>query len=172
MRQPAVKLHSRLLAARVVLKGVANNLNQLTKWANANRALPPHLDHLVEDLARAVVTTEETAAALGGAFELGQGNANGLSKRPTMIAKVTQGASGRALIRYLFGPGKANEHTDQRVVTSGIVMGVEEGRALTPPRDHRSRRCTRRGQRQLSRQSCRRPRLAPLACHSLSMIVD
>jgi hypothetical protein len=48
-----------------------------------------------------------------------------------VIAKVSHGASGRALIRYLFGPGKANEHSDQRVVTSGIVMGVEEGRALT-----------------------------------------
>ncbi len=48
-----------------------------------------------------------------------------------MIAKVTQGASGRALIRYLFGPGRANEHTGQRVVTSGIVMGVKEERALT-----------------------------------------
>jgi hypothetical protein len=48
-----------------------------------------------------------------------------------MISKITQGASGRDLIRYLFGPGRANEHTDQRVITSGIVMGVEEGRALT-----------------------------------------
>ena len=48
-----------------------------------------------------------------------------------MIAKITQGASGRDLIRYLFGPGRANEHTDQRVITSGIVMGVEEGRGLT-----------------------------------------
>jgi hypothetical protein len=48
-----------------------------------------------------------------------------------MIAKVTQGASGRALIRYLFGPGRANEHTDQRVITSGIVMGAEEGRTLS-----------------------------------------
>jgi hypothetical protein len=48
-----------------------------------------------------------------------------------MIAKVTQGASGMALIRYLMGPGKANEHTDQRVLTSGIVMGVEEGKALS-----------------------------------------
>ena len=67
-------------AARVVLKGVANNLNQLTKWANANRALPTHLDRLVEDLARAVVTTEETAAALGGAFELAQRHPNRLSK--------------------------------------------------------------------------------------------
>jgi hypothetical protein len=48
-----------------------------------------------------------------------------------MIAKVTQGSSGRALIRYLFGPGRANEHTDQRVITSGIVMGVEEARTLS-----------------------------------------
>jgi hypothetical protein len=49
-----------------------------------------------------------------------------------VIAKVTQGASGAALIRYLFGPGRANEHSDQRVVASGIVMGVEERRALSP----------------------------------------
>jgi hypothetical protein len=40
-----------------------------------------------------------------------------------MIAKVTSGSSGRGLIRYLFGPGQANEHTDQRVITSGIELG-------------------------------------------------
>jgi uncharacterized protein (DUF1778 family) len=78
-RQAALEVQ----AARVVLKGVANNLNQLTKWANANRALPPHLDHLVEALAKAVMTTEETAVALGGAFEFGQSHANGPSKLPT-----------------------------------------------------------------------------------------
>jgi len=49
-----------------------------------------------------------------------------------VIAKVTRGSSGRALIRYLFGPGRANEHTDQRVITSGIVVGVDEGRMLNP----------------------------------------
>jgi hypothetical protein len=75
-RQAALEV----LMTRVVLKGVANNLNQLTKWTNANRALPPHLDHLVEALARAVVTTEETAVALGAAFEIGQSHANGPSK--------------------------------------------------------------------------------------------
>jgi hypothetical protein len=40
-----------------------------------------------------------------------------------MIAKVTFGSSGRGLIRYLFGPGQANEHTDQRVITSGLELG-------------------------------------------------
>src|SRR5664280_1223086 len=48
-----------------------------------------------------------------------------------MIGKITRGSSGRALIRYLFGPGKANEHTDQRVVVSGLTIGIEEGRPLT-----------------------------------------
>jgi hypothetical protein len=42
-----------------------------------------------------------------------------------MIAKVTRGSSGRGLIRYLLGPGRANEHTDQRVITSGVVLGGE-----------------------------------------------
>jgi uncharacterized protein (DUF1778 family) len=70
------------LAARVVLKGVANNLNQLTKWANANRVLPLQLDRLAEVLFGAVVTTEETVAALGGTFELGLGHAGGFSKPP------------------------------------------------------------------------------------------
>jgi Relaxase/Mobilisation nuclease domain len=40
-----------------------------------------------------------------------------------MIAKVTFGSSGRGLIRYLLGPGQANEHTDQRVITSGLELG-------------------------------------------------
>jgi Relaxase/Mobilisation nuclease domain len=40
-----------------------------------------------------------------------------------MIAKVTSGSSGRGLIRYLFGPGQANEHTDQRVIAAGLVLG-------------------------------------------------
>ena len=40
-----------------------------------------------------------------------------------MIAKVTSGSSGRGLIRYLFGPGQANEHTDQRVISAGLVLG-------------------------------------------------
>ena len=40
-----------------------------------------------------------------------------------MIAKVTSGSSGRGLIRYLFGPGQANEHSDQRIITAGLELG-------------------------------------------------
>jgi uncharacterized protein (DUF1778 family) len=55
-------------AARVILKGVANNLNQLTKWANANHALPAHLERLMGDLDRAVLAVEQIAGELGMAF--------------------------------------------------------------------------------------------------------
>ncbi len=61
LRQAAVEAR----ATRVVLKGVANNLNQLTKWANANHALPAHLDRLLDDLGRAVMAVEQSAAMRG-----------------------------------------------------------------------------------------------------------
>jgi hypothetical protein len=55
-------------AARVILKGIANNLNQLTKWANANHALPIDLVALIEDLGRAVLAVEQTMSRLGMVF--------------------------------------------------------------------------------------------------------
>jgi hypothetical protein len=48
-----------------------------------------------------------------------------------VIAKISKGASGRGLVRYLFGPGKANEHSDQRVIASGVSLWAEEGRMLS-----------------------------------------
>ena len=33
-----------------------------------------------------------------------------------MIGKVNRGSDTAGLIRYLFGPGRSNEHTDARVV--------------------------------------------------------
>jgi Bacterial mobilisation protein (MobC) len=55
-------------AARAILRGVANNLNQLAKWSNANHSLPDSLDGIVEDLARAVRTVDTTSARLANAF--------------------------------------------------------------------------------------------------------
>ena len=48
-----------------------------------------------------------------------------------MIAKVTRGTDGAGLVRYLFGPGKADEHTDQRVVGAGDGIAVRRGTALS-----------------------------------------
>ncbi len=55
-------------AARAILRGVANNLNQLTKWANANHSLPDSFGGIVEDLGRAVRTVDLTSARLANAF--------------------------------------------------------------------------------------------------------
>lgn len=48
-----------------------------------------------------------------------------------MIGKISKGSSGRGLIRYLFGPGKANEHRDQRVIATGVALWAEEGHTLS-----------------------------------------
>ncbi len=77
-----------------------------------------------------------TSARLANAFAEPVGD-QGNPTAPSMIAKITQGARrARALIRYLFGPGRANEHSEQRVVASGIVLGgdAKRGDRLTPPR--------------------------------------
>jgi hypothetical protein len=67
-------------AARVVLKGVANNLNQLAKWANANHALPDRLERMVDDLARAVAVVEETTSELRTVFREGNQNRGGVER--------------------------------------------------------------------------------------------
>ncbi len=45
-----------------------------------------------------------------------------------MIAKITRGADAPGLVRYLFSDGKANEHTDQRVVAADGALDVPIGR--------------------------------------------
>src|SRR5258705_3007997 len=46
-----------------------------------------------------------------------------------MIGKVTRGANVRRLLYYLYGPGKANEHTDPH-----LVAGFGDPAELEPER--------------------------------------
>ena len=48
-----------------------------------------------------------------------------------MIAKATRGHSGAGLVRYLFGAGRAEEHTDQHVVAASENVIVPWGTALS-----------------------------------------
>ena len=56
-----------------------------------------------------------------------------------MIGKVTRGRQVGGLLRYLFGPGRANEHTDAHLVATwdGDVSGLEPGLSVTGQRDIR-----------------------------------
>ena len=54
--------------ARVVLKAAGNNLNQLAKWANANGALPAHIETALGEVHRAVEVIEECAKAVATEF--------------------------------------------------------------------------------------------------------
>jgi len=58
--------------ARIVLTRLANNVNQLAKWANTNHAMPANLDCLVDDLGTAVEVVGQTAVGLGAAFVAGR----------------------------------------------------------------------------------------------------
>jgi hypothetical protein len=48
-----------------------------------------------------------------------------------VIAKVTRGTDAAGLVRYLFGPGKSDEHVDQRVVATGDGTAVRQGAPLS-----------------------------------------
>jgi len=48
-----------------------------------------------------------------------------------MIAKIGRGSDGAGLARYLFGPGRADEHTAQRVIAAGDTVDVEVGTTLS-----------------------------------------
>ncbi|WP_030904181.1 mobilization protein [Streptomyces sp. NRRL F-5126] len=49
-----------------------------------------------------------------------------------MIAKISGGKDTAGLIRYLYGPGRANEHTDPHLVASFDGFAPDPGRANTP----------------------------------------
>jgi hypothetical protein len=63
--------------ARIVLVRLANNVNQLAKWANTNHAMPANLDDLIDDLSRVVESVEQTAVGLGTAFGVGRRGSDG-----------------------------------------------------------------------------------------------
>jgi hypothetical protein len=54
--------------ARIGLARLANNVNQLAKWANTNQAMPAKFVDLVDDLDRAVEALEQTIVGLGRAW--------------------------------------------------------------------------------------------------------
>ena len=55
--------------ARLVLTSIANNVNQLAKWANTNHVLPDNFADTLADIRRATVAVAETTERLGSSFE-------------------------------------------------------------------------------------------------------
>jgi hypothetical protein len=55
--------------ARLVLTSIANNVNQLAKWANTNRVLPDAFAVALDDVRRVTAEVAETHRRLGFSFE-------------------------------------------------------------------------------------------------------
>ena len=56
--------------ARIVLTGLANNVNQLAKWANANHVLPDGFNDALDEVRRATTVLAETTERLQAGFVL------------------------------------------------------------------------------------------------------
>ncbi len=54
--------------ARIVLTGVANNVNQLAKWANTNHVLPDGFNDALDEVRRATRVLAETTERLQAEF--------------------------------------------------------------------------------------------------------
>ena len=54
--------------ARIVLTGVANNVNQLAKWANTNHVLPDGFNDALDEVRRATTVLAETTERLQAGF--------------------------------------------------------------------------------------------------------
>jgi len=59
-----------LMQARGVLRAAGNNLNQLTKWANANHAVPAQIDSVLAVVTKASGVVSESAEMLASTFEV------------------------------------------------------------------------------------------------------
>jgi hypothetical protein len=59
-----------LMQARGVLRAAGNNLNQLTKWANANHAVPAQIESALAVVTRATGVVSERAEVLASTFEV------------------------------------------------------------------------------------------------------
>ena len=58
-----------LMQARAVLRAAGNNLNQLTKWANANGVIPAQIESVLATVTSATGFVSERADALASTFE-------------------------------------------------------------------------------------------------------
>jgi len=58
-----------LMQARAVLRAAGNNLNQLTKWANANGAIPAQIESVLATVRSATGLVSKRADALASTFE-------------------------------------------------------------------------------------------------------
>ena len=58
-----------LMQARAVLRAAGNNLNQLTKWANANGAIPAQIESVLATVTSATASVSKRADALASTFE-------------------------------------------------------------------------------------------------------
>ena len=115
-------VHDGLVDLRRILRNVGGNLNDVARHANTTGAIAP------ETSGGGGVGRSRGAARRrepGRAARRAGRDAPVPARRPrcraaapVVIAKISRGWSAGNLLRYLMGPGRANEHVDQRVIAT------------------------------------------------------
>ncbi|MFC7646763.1 relaxase/mobilization nuclease domain-containing protein [Streptosporangium lutulentum] len=138
-----------LLAARRLVAAVGVNLNQLAKVANATGEVPSGVGG---DDGRDAAVFEPAGRGgrrLRGVRPAVRPSRRGRGRRPGHRGRAGPGARPRwgpgpvnnfisarrgsspgGLVRYLFGPGSSQEHTDQRIIAADVTLGLAEGTRL------------------------------------------
>ena len=141
-------LYTTLLATQRAVLGAANNLNQVARGVNSTGASTGGVGG-------------DRGGRPGRPGRAGAGAGGAAGGRRAVIAKITRGADGAGLVRYLMGEGRAEEHTDQRVIAAADMVVVPIGDGLVARGGRRAWPPARRGPYAVRDRGRRRPRLAP-----------
>ncbi|WP_326822696.1 relaxase/mobilization nuclease domain-containing protein [Streptosporangium sp. NBC_01756] len=122
-----------LLAARRLVAAAGVSLNQLAKVANATGVVPASLEATMT-ATQQFLERLDAAAVVYGDFGLPFGRRAADSSQgvadPGLDVGVDQDHGPGGLVRYLFGPGSSQEHTDQRIIAADVTLGLAEGTRL------------------------------------------
>ncbi|GAB2815379.1 hypothetical protein GCM10027091_53930 [Streptomyces daliensis] len=109
---PARPLIEAIEAHTTALDRIGRNLNQITSAIHRGT---------VPEQAEAVLARVEQAAQSSY-----RSWTSFWPKAPTVVPDVSTGSSTRGLIRYLFGPGQRDEHTDPHIVAAWDMNGAPD----------------------------------------------
>jgi hypothetical protein len=120
-----------MMAATGLVRRIGTNLNHAVAKLNATGQRSEDLLPAAQFCARVIGGLRTRRSKCAGAFRECPG-------AHRMIGKVIWGTDARRLLYYLYGPGKANEHADPRVVAGfADPAGLEPERRQNGSRDLR-----------------------------------
>lgn len=126
-RTPLDDLIDELAALRRELASIGNNANQIARKLNSGTPL-----HAGDLAALAHTERIQQSVAVSHPPRRAHRERGRTPQARLMIAKISSGKNTAGLIRYLYGPGRANEHTNPHLVASWDGYAPDPAHTTTP----------------------------------------